>query len=248
MSEYYTKVFNSFNPQTLDILAGIDSLRNSVERTGLLICGESHGSRENADIIYTLCKLLGVKRLAIERPENHFKSFVESALNGKPNFLLPQIMPSIQASVLSVELLKTISMLVNEKSVDVVSYIDSDLNIDTHIANLNANDFMREREVVMARNIQRLDTDITTLVLLGRYHTRPEYNDGDPFPSTLNLLRRKRPAVLLEYVYHSGEQYNAGTLYRYKDTICDTPGVYTITKTSNEMFKLHIPKVHRIKT
>lgn len=51
----------------------------------LYFCGEIHGARENADIIFTLCQELSFKRLALEYSSS-VDLFIQSAIRGAPFF------------------------------------------------------------------------------------------------------------------------------------------------------------------
>ena len=55
----------NFLPKQLDI-KHLELPRPALQKSNLIVYGEIHGIKENADIIYTLVKKLGVKRLAIE--------------------------------------------------------------------------------------------------------------------------------------------------------------------------------------
>lgn len=247
MSYYYTQVFKEFKPTYLEINGAIDKLRESFNTTGLLICGESHGVRENADIAYTLCKLLEVKQIAIERSETHFRNFIESAISGEPNFLSPQALQSIQSSVLSVEMLKTIATLVNEGSIKEIQFVDIDSLANPSLKTNDMNQFMKIREQEIAKNIIRSSTE-PTLAILGSFHTRLETDDIE-FDSALKSIRYERPATYLKYDYLSGSQYNSGRVLKFDNRLeaSEDKGA-DIYQESEDNFIIQIPKATMIQT
>lgn len=246
MSYYYTQVFKRYRPKLLNIAGSIKGLREEFARNHLLIVGESHGVRENADLAYTLCKILGVKQLAIERSASKFQPFVQSAITGEPNFLLPQVLPSLQASVLSLEMLKTIAVLAQERFVKTIEYVDLDSSTDSTLNDLNEKDYMRVREQQIAKNITALDMSVPTLVILGNYHT---YQDVDDIigESALSMVREKQSAIYLQYHYISGSQYNAGRLLHFPDISAGQSAAgYRLTESSKGDFTIEVPKAHTI--
>lgn len=247
MSFYYSRVFKEFKPIYLEINGAIDKLRESFNTTGLLVCGESHGVRENADLAYTLCKLLGVRQLAIERSETNFRHFIESAIKGNPKFLSPQALQSIQSSVLSIEMLKVIATLFNQNEIKKIHYVDIDSLANPSLDTDNLNQLMQIREQEIAKNIIKSSTN-PILVILGSFHTRLEADDIK-LDSALKLIRDDKPATYLKYDYLSGSQYNSGRVLNFENRL----GEYknsgaTIYQESNDNFIIEIPKATMIKT
>jgi hypothetical protein len=249
MSYYYTRVFRHYHPKLLEITGALRELRHSFKKTNLLLCGESHGVRENADIVYTLTKALGVEELAIERCASSFAAFVQSAVAGEPNFLLPYVLPSLQASVLSLEMLKTIVVLLKEGAIKHVAYVDLDSLNNPALKNIDAENYMRVREDEIAKNIINLSTGFPTMVILGNYHTR-YHSDKKTGKSALQKVRQKRNATYLRYEYLSGNQYNAGRLLNFEYKLTGSKNYqqagYRVLKFREDDFVIEIPKAHRI--
>lgn len=223
------------------------NLKKSIQHTKLLLCGESHGVRENADVLFTLCVELGIKKVAIERSRSAYKPFVDSALDEHPNFLLPGALLSLQASVLSLEVLKTLCRLVQDRKILHIDYVDLD-DSQASPTSETPEEYMKRRERGIARNILKLDDSEATLVLLGKYHTRLK-TDEFVGASSLQLVRNERPVTLLKYHYVYGSQYNAGRLMDFPDTRPDdafkNPS-YKIIEKAEDTFTLTIPHAHHI--
>ncbi len=247
MSHYYTNVFKEFKPTYLEINGAIDKFLKSFSATGLLVCGESHGVRENADLAYTLCKLIEVKQIAIERSETHFRNFIESAIKGTPNFLSPQALQSIQSSVLSIEMLKAIVTLFNQKCITKIQFVDIDSLNNPSLKTGDIKQFMQTREQEIAKNIIKSSTD-PILAILGSFHTHLETDDIE-FDSALKLIRDKKPATYLKYNYLSGSQYNSGRILKFNNRLKEGKNnTINIYQESNNNFVIEIPKATMIKT
>lgn len=248
MSYYYTHIFSTYTPEELEIGGVVKSLRENFKKTKLLICGESHGVQENANIAFTLVKMLGIERLAIERSASNFKAFVDSAIRGQPNFLLPQVLPSLQASMLSVEMLKTIFILACQGAVKEIAYIDLDSS-DPAVNHASPEKYMRIREAEIANNIMHLSAQVPTMVILGSYHTRLQTDDVVG-KSSLQMVREKTEATYLRYDYLSGEQYNAGRLLHFQTKLHSNEDMklkqYKVHKLQENNYTIEIPVAHRI--
>ena len=57
------KIIKTFLPKQLDI-KHLVLLLPALQKSNLIVHGEIHGIKENADVIYTLVKKLGVKRIS----------------------------------------------------------------------------------------------------------------------------------------------------------------------------------------
>lgn len=245
MSYYYTQVFKHYQPKPLSLTGSTSELYSDFKKTNILICGENHGVRENADLAYTLCKTLGITRLAIERSASTFKPFLESAITGKPNFLLPQALLSLQASVLSLEMLKTIVVLVREQPI-AVNFVDLDSQANPTSRHISQQQYMKTREFAIAKNILELEEAQPTLVLLGNYHTRPQ-PDTVVGQSALQIVRQTRASTSLNYQYSSGAFYNAGKLGHFPSRQSKVqPHKYEVSELSKSNFIITVPSAHRI--
>jgi len=129
----------------------------------LYFCGEIHGARENADIIFTLCQELSFKRLALEYSPS-VDLFIQSAIRGVPNFSLLRT-EMFDTSVLSIEMLKTVTELLRSGVICEVVYIDETFDYtNEQWQKVSDPDW---REIVMARAIEKLSAHQSTLCSMG---------------------------------------------------------------------------------
>jgi arginine deiminase len=79
-------IIKTFLPKQLDIRQ-LNSLQSTLRKSNLIVYGEIHGIKENANVVYTLVKKLGVKRLAIEASPA-VSNFINSVKTGSCDFSL----------------------------------------------------------------------------------------------------------------------------------------------------------------
>lgn len=84
MNNHY--IIKTFLPKQLDIRL-LNLFQSTLRKSNLIVHGEIHGIKENSDIIYTLVKRLGVKRLAIEASPA-VSNFINSVKTGSCDFSL----------------------------------------------------------------------------------------------------------------------------------------------------------------
>lgn len=232
--QIYT-IFTAHTPQTLPIQS-LDLLPAS----RLYLCGEIHGARQNADAVWTLCYSLGIKQLALEYSAS-VDVFVQRAVRGDVDISL--LNPAMfDSSVLSIEMLKTVVELLRTGAIDQVAYIDEtfDYTIDQW-RQITDPDW---REVVMARNIERLDLSQPTLCVMGNWHTRPRKTSRHI--SALRRVSETMPeAVLIQNVYRSGTVYNAGKIIALTPRL-DLPEQYKIIQRTKRNFDLAVPLAQEI--
>ena len=77
-------IIKTFLPKQLDIKQ-LNSLQSTLRKSNIIVYGEIHGIKENADIIYTLVKKLSVKRLAIGA-NPAVSNFINSVKTGSCDF------------------------------------------------------------------------------------------------------------------------------------------------------------------
>ena len=227
--QIYT-IFTTHTPQTLPIQS-LDLLPAS----RLYLCGEIHGARQNADAVWTLCYSLGIKQLALEYSAS-VDVFVQRAVRGDVDISL--LNPAMfDSSVLSIEMLKTVVELLRTGAIDQVAYIDEtfDYTIDQW-RQITDPDW---REVVMARNIERLDLSQPTLCVMGNWHTRPRKTRRHISSETMP------EAVLIQNVYRSGTVYNAGKIIALTPRL-DLPEQYKIIQRTKRNFDLAVPLAQEI--
>lgn len=198
------------------------SLQDSYAASRVLVCGELHGVKENADILYTLVTLYGCDVLAIERTESEVGSFMKTVIEGKPDFSLVDS-STFFASMLSVEMAKAIHCLFKEGRIKKLSYIDTEDD---------------EVEAGLAKNLLSLDGQEKTVAVMGNWHTMLEKLSDHT--SALLIARESRLFTYVEYQYAKGEYYNAGSGL---DSIENDSHAseYAIRTKDNDTFLLSVP-------
>ena len=115
-------IIKTFLPKQLDI-KHLDLLLPALQKSNLIVHGEIHGIKENANIIYTLVIKLGIKRLAIEaRPAA--SNFINSVKTGSCDFSLVDE-DLFDSSILSLEMIKTIAILLQQNQLKELIFIDT---------------------------------------------------------------------------------------------------------------------------
>lgn len=207
----------------------------------LYFCGEIHGARKNADIIFTLCQELSFKRLALEYSSS-VDLFIQSAIRGAPIFSLLKT-EMFDTSVLSIEMLKTVTELLRSGVICEVVYIDETFDYtNEQWQKVSDPDW---REIVMARAIEKLSAHQSTLCSMGNWHTRPRRNSHHT--SALRRVRETRPeAVLVQNVYRSGAIRNANQFINlpYRSEL---PNEYAVVQRTKLNFELVVPQARAIK-
>lgn len=227
-------------------IAHIDLLYADFIRSKLLVYGEIHGAYENASVIYTLVRELGVTRIAIEASPA-IKPFIDAAIRGEYDFSLIDS-DVFEASVVSLEVAKTLATLVREKIIDEITYIDTYFDGLTEETDDSRSTSPRGREQAMAHNVILLDSTKPTLCLMGRWHTEPEpvLFESAWHTSTLYRIRQIKPnAISIRMRYREGRIYNAGQMIELPfDAEIGTD--YQIVQKSKINFELQVPAAHEI--
>ena len=156
-------IIKTFLPKQLDIRL-LSSFQSTLRKSNIIVYGEIHGIKENSDVIYTLVKKLGVKRLAIEAgPAASY--FINSVKTGSYDFSLVDE-DLFDLSVLSLEMIKTIAILLQQNQLKELVFID------TFFDNLDEDAIIppspQEREERLAKNILEIDDSLLTLCILGQ--------------------------------------------------------------------------------
>ena len=236
-------IIAKFQPKLID-LKYVNLLKKPLESTRLLIYGEIHGAKENADIVYTLVRRLGIRQLAVETNPNVNK-FIRAASNGIYDFSLIDS-DTFDTSILSLEIAKTIATLIGEGQIQRIHYIDTYFN-DPHPLNLDHTDSPQDRERALAKNIIALDRSEYTLCILGQWHTQPhsiELSDGTIHKSALYRIRQTIPrAPFVHIIYRGGNIYNDSQILTLPDRR-DVTNTYCIKQLSIYDFDLHVPRAH----
>ncbi|MGB3009294.1 MAG: hypothetical protein WBB33_02980 [Candidatus Saccharimonadales bacterium] len=232
-----------FKPKLIDI-QDTDLLNMSVQTERLLIYGEIHGIKENADIIYTLVHHLDIKRIVIESSPS-VAGFIDAASKGVYDFSLIDV-DTFDTSILSLEVAKTIATLLSEGQIEDVRYIDTYFdNLDPSKMDHPASP--QEREQILADNILAMNRPKSTLCLLGQWHTQTqpmEMGDGITHYSALYRLRKVLPNIpLVHNIYGGGTAFNDGRVLDLPHRQ-DVEEKYYVRQISDIDFDLHVPVGH----
>ena len=236
-------IIKTFLPKQLDIRQ-LSSLLPALQKSNLIVHGEIHGIKENADVIYTLVKKLGVKRLAIEASPA-VSNFINSVKTGSCDFSLVDE-DLFDLSVLSLEMIKTIAILLQQNQLKELVFID------TFFDNLDKDAVIspspQEREEQLAKNILKIDDSLLTLCIMGQWHTQPEVvkNNETQHKSALYRLRKVKPNVpFIHNVYRQGQLFNDGKIIELPKNP-SVPPYYEIVQKTDIDFDLHTPKATKI--
>ncbi|MGB3945533.1 MAG: hypothetical protein WBK76_01710 [Candidatus Saccharimonadales bacterium] len=254
-TNHLQKTYDEFSPERIQMSGGLGVLIAAHQKTNLSMSGEIHGIQENAHVLYALCHELSIGQLGIECHPT-IEPFIQSALAGDPNFSL--VNPDLfKASVLSIETLKTVAMLFREGIVKQITCIDT---FTTQSQGIDETDLSpQEREEDLAHSILSLDLTMSTLCIMGQWHTepkpvsRPVLKNGEVVIDEQNLhhsalyrVRQKlAESTFIHNVYREGHSYNAGRAITL-DNRLELPSEYTVRKISDVDFEVIVPEAHRI--
>ena len=236
-------IIKTFLPKQLDIKQ-LNSLQSTLRKSNIIVYGEIHGIKENSDIIYTLVKKLGVKRLAIEASPTMF-DFINSVKTDSCDFSLVDE-DIFDSSILSLEMIKTISILLQQNQLKELIFIDTFFDNLDKDAIISASPQARERE--LAKNILGIDGSLPTLCIMGQWHTQPKViTDGETrHESALCRLRKAKPNVpFIHNVYRQGRLFNDGKIIELPKNP-SIPPYYEIVQKTDIDFELHIPEATKI--
>ena len=236
-------IIKTFLPKQLGIRQ-LSSLQSTLRKSKIIVHGEIHGIKENADVIYTLVKKLGVKRLAIEASPA-VSNFINSVKTGSCDFSLVDE-DLFNLSVLSLEMIKTIAILLQQNQLKELIFID------TFFDNLDENIIVppspQEREKQLTENILSIDDSLLTLCIMGQWHTQPEVieNGETQHNSALYRLRKIKPNVpFIHNVYRQGQLFNDGKIIELPENP-SVPPYYEIVQKTDIDFELHTPEATKI--
>ena len=233
----------NFLPKQLDI-KHLDLLRPTLQKSNLIVYGEIHGIKENADIVYTLVKKLDIQRLAIEASPTVL-DFINSVKTNSYDFSLVDE-DLFDSSILSLEMIKVIAILLRQDHLKELVFID------TFFDNLDKDAVIspspQEREEQLAKNILKIDDSLLTLCIMGQWHTQPEVvkNNETQHKSALYRLRKVKPNVpFIHNVYRQGQLFNDGKIIELPKNP-SVPPYYEIVQKTDIDFDLHTPKATKI--
>ena len=236
-------IIKTFLPKQLDIKR-LDLLRPTLQKSNLIIYGEIHGIKENADIVYTLVKKTCIQRLAIEASPTVL-NFINSAKINSYDFSLVDE-DLFDSSILSIEMIKAIAILLRQEHLKELFFID--MFFDNLDEDAVTSPSPQEREKQLAKNILGIDDSLPTLCIMGQWHTQPKVvKDGEiRHESALYRLRKIEPNVpFIHNIYQQGQLFNDGKIIE----LPDNPAVsscYEIVQKTDIDFDLHVPEATKI--
>ena len=236
-------IIKTFLPKQLDI-KHLDLLLPALQKSNLIVHGEIHGIKENANIIYTLVIKLGVKRLAIEASPAA-SNFINSVKTGSCDFSLVDE-DLFDLSVLSLDMIKTIAILLQQNQLKELIFIDTFFDNLDEDSIISASPQAREEE--LAKNILKIDDSLLTLCIMGQWHTQPEVveNGETQHKSALYRLRKIKPNVpFVHNVYRQGQLFNDGKIIELPKNP-SIPPYYEIVQKTDIDFNLYTPKATKI--
>ena len=236
-------IIKTFLPKQLDIKC-LELLQPALQKSNLIVYGEIHGIKENSDVIYTLVKKLGVKRLAIEASPAA-SNFINSVKINSYDFSLVDE-DLFDLSVLSLEMIKTIAILLQQNQLKELIFIDTFFDNLDEDAIMSASPQAREEE--LAKNILGIDGSLPTLCIMGQWHTQSKVitDDETRHESALCSLRKAKPNVpFIHNVYRQGQLFNDGKIIELPENP-SIPPYYEIVQKTNIDFELHVPKATKI--
>ncbi len=239
-----TDIISKFTPELIDI-THIEQLERAIRLSNLLIYGEIHGIQENAHVIYSLIRKLGIRQIAIENSPS-VKKFIDAASTGVYDFSLID-QDTFDSSILSLEVAKTLATLLRESVLSNIIYIDTFFdNLDP--SSLDHPDSPQKREEMLAETILEIDTTQPTLCLMGQWHTQPKLRrvDGIMHKSALYRLRQARHNIpFVHMIYRGGNAYNDGRILDLPKR-SDVSGHYEVRSLTSLDFDIHVPHAQPI--
>ena len=236
-------IIKTFLPKQLDI-KHLDLLQPALQKSNLIVYGEIHGIKENADIVYTLVKKTCIQRLAIEASPTVFDFINSVKINSYDFSLVDEDL--FDLSVLSLEMIKTIAILLQQNQLKELVFIDTFFDNLDEDAIISASP--QEREEQLAKNILGIDGSLPTLCIMGQWHTQPNVieNGKTQHKSALYRLRKVKPNIpFIHNTYRQGQLFNDGKIIELPKNP-SIPPYYEIVQKTNIDFELHIPEATKI--
>lgn len=236
-------IIKTFSPKQLDIRR-LSLLQSALRKSSIIVYGEIHGIKENADIIYNLVKKIDIQRLAIEASPTVL-DFINSVKANSYDFSLVDE-DLFDSSILSLEMIKAIAILLRQDHLKELVFIDTFFdNLDEGVA---VPPSPQEREEQLAKNILGINDSLPTLCIMGQWHTQPKVatDGGIRHESALYRLRKTKPNVpFVHNIYQQGQLFNDGKIIE----LPDNPAVsscYEIVQKTDIDFDLHVPEATKI--
>jgi len=181
--------------------ADMQSMAADIKSANLFLLGEMHGVRENTDVIYTLFKKFGFRKLALEWTPSQRETLVQFVKTGVVDFESIKDSPDGRITAGHFALIR---QLQKERLLDDVICFDQ----------MGEQDW-NHRDAMMAESILKHATKTPTLVVAGNLHTsvsplkfEDEVEELHPMGE---LVRKALPTVPTGSIeYMAGEFYNLG--------------------------------------
>lgn len=214
----------------------VKSLVSELGEAKLLLLGETHGVKENVDIIYTLFKKFGFRQLALEW-EPKFKNIVDKFLeSGKLDFDAIKESPDGRITAGHFALFKKLKA---EGMLErLICFRES-----------SGREVWDATDVNMAKNILANLADSTTLVVAGNLHTQvepitfeDEKEEHHPMGENVKKQIPNVPSGKIKYL--TGQFHNYGTRdFREKPEGVELPKA-RFYKSEDGIYSFELPEAH----
>ena len=214
----------------------VESLVSELDEAKLLLLGETHGVKENADIIYTLFKKFGFKKLALEWDEKLRQQADKFLQSGELDFEAIKDSPDGRITAGHFALLKKLK---DEGLLEALVCFDG----ATPSGEWDA------RDENMAKNIIANLADGTTLVVAGNLHTQVEPiifdgEIGEHHPMGENVKKQIPNVPSGKIKYLTGQFHNYGTRdFREKPEGAELPKA-RFYKSDDGIYSFELPEAH----
>ena len=214
----------------------VESLVTELGQAKLLLLGETHGVKENVDIIYTLFKKFGFKKLALEWNKELRECAEKFLQTGELDFEAIKDSPDGRITAGHFALIKKLK---DEGLLETLVCFDR----ETPTADWDT------RDANMAKNIIAHLSDSTTLVVAGNLHTQVEpitFDDEkeEHHPMGENVKKQIPNVPSGKIKYLTGQFHNYGTRdFREKPEGIDLPKA-KFYKSDNGVYSFELPEAH----
>lgn len=212
----------------------VDELNTELSEAKLLLLGETHGVKENADIIYTLFKKFGFKKLALEWDKELHAQAEKFLQTGELDFEAVQDSPDGRITAGHFALLKKLK---DEGLLEALICFDEQTQSGE----------WDDRDASMAKNILANMSDSKTLVVAGNLHTKVEpvvFDEAEHHPMGENVKKQipTTPSGAIRYL--TGQYHNYGTReFREKPEGVELPKA-KFYKSDKGIYIFELPEAH----
>ncbi len=211
-----------------------EKLVAELNETKLLILGEMHGVKENADIIYTLFKTFGFKKLALEWDTRLHAQAEKFLQTGELDFEAIQNSPDGRITAEHFALLKKLK---NEDLLETLVCFDEQTQSGK----------WEDRDANMAKNILANISHSKMLIVAGNLHAQTEpvvFDEAEHHPMGENVKKQIPTAPSGTVRYLSGQYHNYGTKeFREKPKGGELPKA-KFYKSDDGFYVFELPEAH----